>query len=190
MTRFVAILATCLLAGCGFVSFEDVSNDPAYSAYAGTEYRTTSDMIVHRVSMDGNHGPSPGIYEIVQPPGFDGPEVISRTRFPEGSTLNVLTIQRCKDCYLDAEPRVHATVRVTSTTRFDDLEVRANLHLLSSHMQTLDTMIAHGGPMSTLRDCVATHGFQRRHRATLADTTTVMASTSTRSQHHRMCSST
>lgn len=136
--RFAALLATILLAGCGFVSFEDVSNDPAYSRYVGTAYRTTADMTVYRVSMDRDYGPAPSIYKIVQPPGFDGREVISRTRFPAGSTLTVLTIQRCKDCYLDAEPRVHATVRITSTTQFDDQEVRADLGLLSSHMQAVD----------------------------------------------------
>ncbi len=137
MNRLVAILATFLLAGCGFVSFEDVSNDPQYSTYVGTEYRTTSDMTVYRVSMDRNYGPSPSIYKIVQSLGFDGPEVISRTRFPAGSTLRVSTVQRCKDCYLDSKPRVHATVRVTSSTHFDDLEVQASLDLLSSHMQLI-----------------------------------------------------
>ena len=137
--RLATLLATILLAGCGFVSFEDVSADPQYSTYVGTEYRTTSDMTVYRVSMDRNYGPSPSIYKIVQPPGFDGPEVISKTDFPEGSTLRVLTIQRCKDCYLDTEPRVHATVRVTSTTQYDDLEVRVDLGPLSSHMQAINT---------------------------------------------------
>ena len=138
MVRFTTVLAAFLLAGCGFVSFEDVSQDPEYSAYVDRKYRTTADMAVYRVSMDRNYGPSPSIYTIVQPPGFDGREVLSRTRFPEGSTLKVLTIQRCKNCYLDAEPRVHATVRVTSTTTFNDLEVRADLSLLSSHMQAIE----------------------------------------------------
>lgn len=135
--RFIAFLATLLLAGCYLVSYEDVSRDPKYAGYVGEDYRTTADMTVYRVSMDQNYGPSPSIYKIVQPPGFDGPEVISRTRFPEGSTLRVLTIQRCTDCYLDTEPRVHATVRVTSTTQFDELEVHADLGLLSSHMQVV-----------------------------------------------------
>lgn len=136
--RFIALLAALLLVGCYPVSYEDVSRDPEYARYVGNEYRTTADMTVYRVSLDQNYGPSPSVYKVVQPPGFDGPEVISRTRFPEGSTLKVLTIQRCKDCYLDAEPRVHATVRITSTTQFDDQEVRADLGLLSSHMQAVD----------------------------------------------------
>jgi len=135
IARFVALLATLLLAGCYMVSYEDVSRDPKYASYVGAEYRTTADMTVYRVSMDQNYGPSPSAYMIVPPPGFDGPEVISTARFPEGSTVKILTIQRCTDCFLDAEPRVHATVRVTSTTQFDDLEVRAGLGLLSSHMQ-------------------------------------------------------
>jgi hypothetical protein len=139
MIRLVTILATLLLAGCYFVSYEDVSSDPEYSMYVGAEYRTTEDMTVYRVSMDQNYGPSPSIYRIVQRPGFDGPEVISRAGLPEGSTVKVLTIQRCKDCYLDADPRVHATVRIISTAQFDDLEVSADLNLLSSHMQAVRT---------------------------------------------------
>lgn len=135
--RFVALLATFLLAGCYMVSYEDVSHEPEYAGYVGTEYRTTVGMTVYRVSMDQNYGPSPSVYMIVQSPGFDGPEVISRARIPEGSTLKVLTVQRCTDCYLDADPRLHATVRVTSTTQFDDLEVEADLSLLSSHMQPI-----------------------------------------------------
>ena len=135
--RLAVLLAVFLLAGCYFVSYEDVSSDPKYAGYVGEDYRTTADMTVYRVSMDQNYGPSPSVYKIVQPPGFDGPEVISRTRFPGGSTMKVLTIQRCTDCYLDTEPRVHATVRVTSTTQFDDLEVSADLSLLSSHMQAV-----------------------------------------------------
>ena len=135
--RFCVLLATLLLAGCYMVSYEDVSNDPKYARYVGTEYTTTADMTVYRVSIDQNYAPSPSIYTIVQPPGFDGPEVISTARFPEGSTVKVLTIQRCTDCFLDTEPRVHATVRVTSTAQFDDLEVRAALGLLSSHMQPI-----------------------------------------------------
>lgn len=137
IAKCVALLTTLLLAGCYMVSYEDVSNDPKYAGFVGAEYRTTADMTAYRVSMDQNYGPSPSIYKIVQPPGFDGPEVMSRTRFPEGSTIEVLTIQRCTDCFLDTKPRVHATVRVTSTTQFDDLEVRADLGLLSSHMQAM-----------------------------------------------------
>lgn len=135
--RLAALLAMFLLAGCYLVSYEDVSRDPKYASYVGADYRTTADMKVYRVSMDQNYGPSPSVYKIVQPPGFDGPEVISTARFPEGSTVKVLTIQRCTDCFLDTEPRVHATVRVTSTTQFDDLEVEADLGLLSSHMQAM-----------------------------------------------------
>lgn len=135
--RYIASLAAFLMAGCYMVSYEDVSSDPKYARYVGAEYRTTADMTVYRVSIDQNYAPSPSIYMIVQPPGFDGPEVISRARFPEGSTLKILTIQRCTDCYLDFAPRLHATVRVTSTTQFDDREVDVDLGLLSSHMQTI-----------------------------------------------------
>ena len=142
MIQRFAILAALLLSGYGFVSFEDVSHDPQYSMHVGTEYRTTSDMTVYRVSMDLNYGPSPSIYKIVQPPGFDGPEVISTARLPEGSTVEVPTIQRCRNCYLDTEPRMHATVRVTSTKQFDDLEVRADLRLLSAHVQTIENLDA------------------------------------------------
>lgn len=82
MVRFIAILMLLLLAGCGFVSYEDVSHEPEYSMYVGKQYKTTEDMDIYRISMERNYGPSPSIYEIVQSPGFGGPEVLSATIFP------------------------------------------------------------------------------------------------------------
>jgi len=137
MMRSIAMLTLSLLAGCGFVSYEDVSSDPEYSRHVGAEYRTTSGLQVYRISMDRNYGPSPAIHKIIPPPGFNGPEVIARTSFPVGSTVRVLAVERCKDCHLDANPRVHATVHATSDTQFGDLEVQADLNLLSSHMQAI-----------------------------------------------------
>ena len=142
VSRCVAMAATLFLAGCYMVSYEDVSREPKYSKYVGVDYVTTSDMHIYRVSIDQNYGPSPSVYMIVQPPGFDGPEVISSARFPEGSTMKVLTIRRCTDCFLDFSPRVHATVRVTSSAEFDDLDVEVDLDLLSSHMQTISKPVS------------------------------------------------
>ena len=135
--RFVATLTFLLLTGCGFVSYEDVSGESEYSKYVGVRYRTTEDMQIYRISMERNYGPSPSIYEIVQSPGFGGPEVLSRTDFPAGSTMRILAVRRCKDCYLDEEPRMHVVVRLDADRQFDDLEVQADLGLLSSHMQAV-----------------------------------------------------
>ncbi|WP_141456152.1 hypothetical protein [Pseudoxanthomonas sp. z9] len=135
LLRCVAALTFLLLTGCGFVSYEDVSGEPEYSKYVGTRYRTTEDMEIYRISMERNYGPLPSIYEIVQSPGFGGPEVLARTDFPEGSTMQILSVKRCKDCYLDEEPRMHVVVRLDSDRRFDDWEVQVDLGLLSSHMQ-------------------------------------------------------
>lgn len=135
MLGFLAVLMPVVLAGCGFVSYEDVSSEPKYSMHVGARYRTTEDMEIYRISMERNYGPSPSIYEIVQSPGFGGPEVLSRTDFPEGSTMRILSVKRCKDCYLDEEPRMHVVVRLDSDRRFDDWEVQVDLGLLSSHMQ-------------------------------------------------------
>nr|WP_295376212.1 hypothetical protein [Pseudoxanthomonas sp.] len=137
MVRFIAILMLLLLAGCGFVSYEDVSHEPEYSMYVGKQYKTTEDMDIYRISMERNYGPSPSIYEIVQSPGFGGPEVLSRDDLPEGSVLQILAVKRCKDCYLDEEPRMHVVVRLASDRRFDDWEVQADMGLLSSHMQAI-----------------------------------------------------
>jgi len=63
MVRFIAILMLLLLAGCGFVSYEDVSHESEYSMYVGKQYKTTEDMQIHRISMGRNYGPSPSIYE-------------------------------------------------------------------------------------------------------------------------------
>jgi len=49
--------------------------------------------------------------------------------------MRILAVKRCKDCYLDEEPRMHVVVRLDSDRQFDDWEVQADLGLLSSHMQ-------------------------------------------------------
>lgn len=139
MIRFVVILAMLLLSGCHFVSYEDVSTRPEYAKYVGTVYRTAKDMQIYRVSMEANYGPEPSLYTLVPSPGFDGPEVLSRTDFPEGSNLRVLAVERCKDCYLDAEPRLQVKTRILSNQAFGDQEVYVSLGLLSSHMQALPT---------------------------------------------------
>ena len=137
--RLFAALITLCLAGCGFVSYEDVSDAPDFSKHVGAHYKTTSDMHVYRISMDQNYAPLPSVYSIVPPPGIDGPEVLSSAHLPEGSVMEVLAVKRCTDCYLDPKPRVHMVVRVTSSRQFDDFEVKVDQHVLSSHAQEVKT---------------------------------------------------
>jgi hypothetical protein len=132
--RIATVVLVLCLSGCGFVSFEDVSSNAAFSAYVDGHYRTTSDMQVYRISMDGNYGQTPSIYKVIPPPGIDGPEVLSRASIPAGSTLQVQSVERCVDCYLDSEPRVEMVIRFTSDSRFNDLQVRVAQEHLLDHM--------------------------------------------------------
>lgn len=132
--RLSTILLVLVLSGCGFVSYEDVSTEAAYSSYVGAWYQTNSDMHLYRVSMDKNYGPTPSIYEIVPPPGFSGPEVLSKTPLPEGSLLRIVAVERCTNCYLDAEPRVHMVARLAPANLADSFEVQVADEVLSEHM--------------------------------------------------------
>jgi hypothetical protein len=136
-SRLAAALLVIFLSSCGFVSFEDVSSDPAFSGYVHGFYQTTSEMKVYRISMDRNYGPTPSLYQVIPPPGIDGPEVLSVATIPAGTTLQVQAVERCVDCYLDKEPRVEMVVLITSDTRFNDLDVRVAQEFLLRHMSKI-----------------------------------------------------
>lgn len=144
--RFSVALLAFLLGGCGFVSFEDVSSEAAYSGYVHGFYQTTSEMHVYRISMDANYGPNPSRYKIIPPPGIDGPEVLSVASIPAGSTLQVQAVERCIDCYLDREPRIETVVLVTSEDRFHDLEVRVSQGHLLRHTRKVPEPRERGQP--------------------------------------------
>jgi hypothetical protein len=135
--RLLTLLTVLLLTSCGFVSFEDVSDKPEYASYVGANYTTTSNMQVYRISMDQNYGALPSVYKIVAAPGFSGPEILSRTDLPAGTTMQILSVKRCIDCYLDSSPRVHMVVRLASIRQFDDFELQVSNNILSEHMKKI-----------------------------------------------------
>lgn len=127
------LLFPCLaVSGCGFVSFEDVSTQSPYSAYVGKEYRSTKVALIYRVSMDPNYKLTPSVYIVKSSPGIAGPEVLSQVGLPVGTTLRVLKVMRCTNCYLDFGERIHMVVQITSSDSFNDAEERVDNNLFKS----------------------------------------------------------
>jgi hypothetical protein len=136
-SRLIAVLLVLLLAGCGFVSYEDVSSDARYSKYVGKTYQTVTSMQIYRISMDPDYGPSPSEYTIAPPPGFTGPEVLSSANLRVGSTFDVLAVKRCTNCYLEAHERAKLLVRLNSDKRFNSLEVYLPMEFLTTGMKEI-----------------------------------------------------
>ena len=128
------VSALCLtLSGCYFVSYEDVSEKAPFSDYVGKEYTSTGKIVVDRVSMDPNYKADPSVYIIYAFPGAaKGPEFLSLSVLPRGTTIRALKVMRCTNCYLDFEERVHLVVKITSSGDFQDTEVRVSTKLIGS----------------------------------------------------------
>jgi len=126
--KLILIISLAInISGCYFVSFEDVSSLSNYSQYVGKNYKSQSPTIIYRVSFDLNYKPEPSHYVIKSPPGFSGPEVISRKELPTGTTFEVLKVFKCTNCFLDFKERVKLIVKLTSTELFNDREVEINI---------------------------------------------------------------
>jgi hypothetical protein len=128
----LAVIALTL-AGCYFVSYEDVSTRSPYSQQIGKQYKSVRKAYIQRVSMDHNYKPTPSVYMVYGMKMADsGPEVLSSAELPIGTTFTVLKVMRCTDCYLDFEERVRAVVTITSSDKFNDVEVNVSDKLLGS----------------------------------------------------------
>lgn len=133
LLRTICSLAlVVVLSACGFVSYEDVSSQSQWVGYIGKEYRSTQKSLIYRVSMDRDYGPTPSVYIVKIPPGISGREVLSKAELPIGTTLRVLKVMRCTDCYLDFEERVHMVVGITFPEDHFDVEVQVDRDLFGS----------------------------------------------------------
>jgi hypothetical protein len=121
-----------LITGCYLVSFEDVSTQPQYSSYVGKHYRSAQPTKIYRISMEQNYKREPSVYVVTPLPGISGPEVLSGASLPVGTTLQVLKVMRCTDCYLDFKERVYVVVRLISTSEFNDRQIQVDNELLGT----------------------------------------------------------
>ena len=75
----------------------------------GKSFELQQDMLMHGVAMHGN-APPVDHYSITPYPGFDGPEVLSRTILRKGTRFSIASIEKCSNCRWLFEERGQARV--------------------------------------------------------------------------------
>jgi hypothetical protein len=80
--RALLLALPFLVAGCGMKEYADASVLPENARLIGKEFRTPTDAVIHGVTLDRNYKKVVDIYVITDKPGFDGPEVVSRSVLP------------------------------------------------------------------------------------------------------------
>jgi hypothetical protein len=122
-TKF-ALVAWLLLGmvGCTSKEFRDVSNDASISHFMGTAYKTKTELIICGIAKDIGYPKVVDYYTVMEPPGIDGPEVVSRRTIPPGTSIKILRIERCSNC-LPFLSELRWVVVVNSDTTFKDRPV-------------------------------------------------------------------
>lgn len=95
-----------VVSGCGNVSFQDVSNIKPYSEVVGLVLTSKEEVILHGWAEEDHTVKNPVFYSFSLPPGTANRFVKSRTNVPAGLKLEIITVEKCTDCYLDLKPRI------------------------------------------------------------------------------------
>lgn len=111
-----ARLLTCtlllmLLAGCslGAAKYVDVSGEPDNQKLMSSRWTTNDDLLF--LGIDSYPGKRRIVsFRLVPPPGFDGPEVLSRSVLPSGTQLTVIGARRCTNCWGETTDELMVTV--------------------------------------------------------------------------------
>jgi hypothetical protein len=98
-TLIACITLMMSLSGCDLLAakYVDVSREAGIREIVSSSRMTTSDLLLLGV----DYYPSKKkieYYMLVPPPGFDGPEVLSRSLLPQGTGLYFTGAQRCTNC--------------------------------------------------------------------------------------------
>ena len=103
MKTFSAIVLALLLSGCSvflITEWEDVSTEPEFIELIDVELISKKTLRAHGVTMEPNYEKILSHYDITVLPGFAGPEVLSVTTIPIGTTCKIDKVVRCKDCII------------------------------------------------------------------------------------------
>lgn len=130
--RLAPIVAALLLSSCIMAEYDDVSAEPAYRDLVGRRLRSQSLLHIHAVTLDRNYAPVIGQYSITAPPGFDGPEVLSRDTLPAGTVFKTLSVRRCTNCLF--QNKVDLMVELPP---FSDAPVELSYELLATGRVTV-----------------------------------------------------
>ena len=99
-TIFLCIAMVVGLGGCDLLAarYVDASADDVVREIASTSRTTKADLLLLGIDSYPSKKKIEN-YVLVQPPGFDGPEVLSKSLLPKGARLHFMGAQRCVNCY-------------------------------------------------------------------------------------------
>jgi hypothetical protein len=139
-----------LLAGCmPMAQYEDLSAEPAYRELIGQDLRSTSDLLVHGVTLDRNYAKRVDLCSVTPAPGFSGPEVVTCQSLPAGATFRIVGVRRCTNCHSLSTP-VKLLVTSSSTTVCGSAPVEISEYLLNSSV-TLVPLARGGAPNNSFK---------------------------------------
>lgn len=116
-----AVLAVALLSGCPQAEYMDAGASERYSSLVGARYLSGAKLVLHGVRYERRGDNAIDEYVITEFPGFDGPEVVTRSVLESGTNILVKRVLICKNCLsakvkLDVEidpPQVEVAVPIS-----------------------------------------------------------------------------
>ena len=116
-----AIVACLLLAmmGCKSKEFRDVSAEASLSHFIGTTYKTKKELIICGIARNTQNPKIVDYYTLMELPGINGPEVISRHVIPPNTIVKTIRVERCSNC-LPFSTELQWVVDVLSDRTFKD----------------------------------------------------------------------
>ena len=125
VVRFATVLfATVALLGCN-AEFVDVSETPEHRQTIGEICRVQSSINAHGVTLNLERNKRTDLVALTSF-GVSGPEITFVTRLLAGTTLEIVAVQKCKNCPFD--DRIEYRVRLQPMPKeFGDTPVYLNL---------------------------------------------------------------
>jgi len=97
--RFSYSVLILLLVACSLPRSEyvDVSHEQRFQGLLGVPRITKSDLLL--LGIDSYPSKNQISYFMLMPrPGFEGPEVLSRSSLPSGSVVRIVGVESCTNC--------------------------------------------------------------------------------------------
>lgn len=117
------IITIIALSGYGTVSFDDVSSVKPYSEVMGSIVTSKKELILHGWTEEDFTVKNPIFYSFSLPPGTDNRFVKSRSTVPAGLKLEIVAVEKCKNCYLDFGQRIKFKVKLQNLKTDHELPV-------------------------------------------------------------------
>jgi len=113
----------------------DVSAAPEYADVIGKRFRTQQDLVAIGYTMDRNYKKQVDYVTLVPPPGFSGPEVVTKERLQQGAVLEVVGVLKADSLLIS---RIEYVVRRSDGTTASGAPITVKVDQDSKHNFGLD----------------------------------------------------